>query len=370
MAPPCHAWHERGGRRNTAKHGCKRLKNKERLTGRLGLWFFRRLSGRQELWISVSKPWLFSDRREARNCAQSNCSRLKWEVSWLKDRAEIIRVQEHLMRLRRSLLTRSNFLNAKQMYQQGVTLGTLLMWPIRSRSNSDRPHIFKLRDGTSFLAPREGLSFHLLWREIWVEEVYAQAGIRIAPEDTVVDIGANLGVFSLWASSRCESGRVVAVEPSPRMADFARRNAARNRRSNITVLQVACGGSAGRAVLYTAYGDEARNTLDPHSASSAQALAEVEVVTLSELFRRTNVENCNLLKIDCEGSEYDLLLKSPIEIFSRIHQIALEYHPGFNESDTPDKLGNFLNARGFDVSTRQGEIPGYGYLYARKLRTA
>ncbi len=274
------------------------------------------------------------------------------------------------MGLRRSLLTKSNFLNAKNMYQQGVTLGSLLMWPIRSRSNSDRPHIFKLRDGTSFLAPREGLSFQLVWREIWVEEVYAQAGIHIAPEDTVVDIGANLGVFSLWASSRCERGRVVAVEPSPRMADFARQNAARNRRSNIAVVQVACGATKGRAVLYSAYGDEARNTLDANSGGSPRAAADVEVVTLTELFGRMNVAKCDLLKIDCEGSEYDILLKSPPEIFSRIQQIALEYHPGFSDSDTPEKLEIFLKDRGFDVSSRTGDIPGYGYMYARKLRTA
>lgn len=267
---------------------------------------------------------------------------------------------------RHSLLTKSNFLNAKTMYQQGATLGSLLMWPIRSRSNSDRPHVFKLRDGTSFLAPREGLSFQLLWREIWVEEVYAQAGIRIVPEDTVVDIGANLGVFSLWASSRCERGRVVAVEPSPRMADFARQNAGRNQRSNITVVQVACGGAAGRAVLYTPYGDEARNTLDAHSGGSPRASADVEVVTLTELFRRMNIEKCDLLKVDCEGAEYDILQKSPAEIFNRIQQIALEYHPGFNESDTPKKLEVFLKNRGFNVSTRPGETPGYGYMYAKK----
>jgi FkbM family methyltransferase len=272
------------------------------------------------------------------------------------------------MRLGRSLLTKSNFLNAKEMYQQGVTLGSLLMWPIRSRSSSDRPHVFTLRDGTSFLAPPEGLSFQLLWREIWVEEVYAQAGIHIAPEATVVDIGANLGLFSLWAASRCERGRVVAVEPSPRMADFAHRNAARNRRSNITVVQVACGGAEGRGVLYTPYGDEARNTLDAHSAGSPRALADVEVVTLKELFRRTNIEKCDLLKVDCEGSEYDILVKSPIEILDRIQQIALEYHPGFNEFDTPEKLEGFLKDHGFDVSDRPSDTPGYGYMYAKKLR--
>ena len=268
------------------------------------------------------------------------------------------------MRLRPSPFTKSNFLHAKRMYQQGMSLGSVLTWPIRSRM--ERPYVFKLRDGTSFLTPHDGVNFQLLWRENWVEEVYAKGGIHIAPEATVVVIGANIGLFSIWAATRCERGRVIAVEPSPTMADFVRRNAARNRKS-ITVLQVACGGAEGKAVLYTPYGDEAKNTLHaPDPSIPVRALADVEVVTLKELFKRSNVEKCDLLKIDCEGSEYDILLKSPVEVLDRVHQIALEYHPGFNESDTPGKLEGFLKDRGFRVCCQPLDNPGFGYMYARK----
>src|SRR6478752_8975650 len=120
------------------------------------------------------------------------------------------------MRFRPSPFTRSNFRHARTMYQQGMTLGSVLMWPIRSRNG--RSHVFKLRGGTSFMVPQD-INFQLLWREVWIEEVYAQSGIRIGPEATVVDIGANIGIFSLWAAAHCEKGRVIAVEPSPRMAD-------------------------------------------------------------------------------------------------------------------------------------------------------
>jgi FkbM family methyltransferase len=268
------------------------------------------------------------------------------------------------MRLRPSPFTKRNFFHARKMYRQGMSLGSVLMWPIRSRAG--RPSVFTLRQGTSFLTPPD-INFQLLWREVWVEEVYAQAGIHIAPEATVVDIGANIGLFSLWAATRCERGRVIAVEPSPRMADFLCQNAARNRKS-ITVLQVACGGVGGKGVLYTPYGDEAKNTLDARDSSiPVRALADVEIITLKELFNRSNIEKCNLLKVDCEGSEYDILLKSPVEVLDKVQQIALEYHPGFNESDTPGRLEGFLKDRGFQVCCQPLGTPGYGYIYARKL---
>ena len=117
------------------------------------------------------------------------------------------------MRLPTSPFTRSNFLLAKKMHQQGMSLGSLLMWPLRSRIKNG-PYVFKLKQGVSFLTPRD-LNFQLLWREIWVEEAYAQAGVEIGPEATVIDIGANIGLFSFWATTRTRR-RVIAVEPSPR----------------------------------------------------------------------------------------------------------------------------------------------------------
>ena len=268
------------------------------------------------------------------------------------------------MRLRPSPFTKSNFLHAKKMYQQGMSLGSLLTWPIRSRMQ--RPYVFKLRDGTSFLTPHDGVNFQLLWREIWIEEVYVKGGIHIAPEATIVDIGANIGLFSVWAATRCPGARVIAVEPSPTMAEFVRQNAARNRMS-ITVLQVACGGEEGKRVLYTPYGDEARNTLNASDPSiPVRALADVEVVTLKELLRRSRVEKCDLLKVDCEGSEYDIMFKAPADVLDRVQQIALEYHPGFNESDTPGRLEEFLKDRGFHVCCEPLDLPGHGYMYARK----
>jgi FkbM family methyltransferase len=265
------------------------------------------------------------------------------------------------MRLGPSPLTKSNFLHARKMYREGMTLGSVLMWPIRSRIG--QPHVFAMRNGVSFISPQD-LNFQLLWREVWLDEVYGQGEMNIAPQGTIVDVGANIGLFSIWAATRCEGGRVIAVEPSPRMADFLRKNAARNRKS-VTVIQAACGGAQGKGALYTPYGDEARNTLNTLDSSvPARALADVEILTLEELFKRSDIETCDFLKLDCEGSEYDIVLNSPPRVLEKIHQIALEYHPGLKRSHTPEKLQEFLGEHGFMARRQPLETPGYGYIYA------
>lgn len=55
-----------------------------------------------------------------------------------------------------------------------------------------------------------------LYREVFEEQSYIQHGISLGKGDTVLDIGANIGLFALWASERVGApGRVVAIEPLP-----------------------------------------------------------------------------------------------------------------------------------------------------------
>jgi len=249
------------------------------------------------------------------------------------------------------------------MYQAGVSLRSLLAWPIHSRFRSGAYSI-RLRSGISFVTPRD-LNFQLLLREIWGEEHYRGVGIVIGPQATVIDIGANIGLFALWAGTRAAGVSLLAVEPSPRMCEFLRANTIRNG-INATVVQAACGSRNGRATLYSR-GTETKNTVYPCDAFHAelQPMEEVELISLAELFRRFNIACCNLLKLDCEGAEYDILLNAPEELLQRIRQIALEYHVGFQPGRSPEQLENRLASSGFNLFRRPMDDQA-GYLFATR----
>src|SRR4030095_7736449 len=58
-----------------------------------------------------------------------------------------------------------------------------------------------------------------VYKEIFADQCYLRHGIQVADGDTVIDIGANIGLFSLFVLSRCKNPAVYAYEPSPRLFD-------------------------------------------------------------------------------------------------------------------------------------------------------
>jgi FkbM family methyltransferase len=205
-----------------------------------------------------------------------------------------------------------------------------------------------------------------LFGEVWISRCYTPACFDVAAGDTVVDIGANVGVFTLWAASRDPHVRVIALEPSLRICDFLRRNVCANGLDNVTVIQAAAGGQKGEAILYSR-GPEAWNTLycRDNFGSMFRPLARTEVVTLDDLFDRFAVWKCSLLKLDCEGAEYEVLLNARPETLNRIGNIAMEYHVGLNEH-SPEELVAFLESHGFAVECLPLIDQECGYLYARR----
>ena len=248
------------------------------------------------------------------------------------------------------------------LLKAGVTLPSILLYPLRRRRSQSPEGRLKLKSGKSITSPPgEPLAF--LFEEIWGQKDYTPAGLEIPSGATVVDIGANVGVFTLWAVMH-GAARVIAVEPSPRMHEYLSRNVSSNRLDNVTVVQAACAGRKGEAVLYSR-GIEVANTLYCQDAlgSTFEELCRTPVATLDDIFKLYEVESCGLLKLDCEGAEYEVLLGASDDVLRRISKITMEYHVGLNEHD-PQELERHLRERGFETRKTPLFDPECGYLYA------
>jgi len=252
----------------------------------------------------------------------------------------------------------------RRLHRAGVRLDSLLLLPLRRRLPKPCDRI-DLKNGPSLSAPADS-SLLFLFQEIWVEQRYAPGSLELRPGDTVVDLGAHVGVFTLWVASRYPQVRVLAVEPSPRAFDFLQANISCNRLRNVTAVPCACGGRGGQAAFY-ARGSSVGGTLySPHPADNQpQPPAEVSVLGLDELFRRYQVERCALLKLDCEGAEYEILYSAAPAVLDRLQRVTLEYHTGLNQH-TPEELAAYLEQHGFAVRSSPGTSPGCGYLHAKR----
>jgi FkbM family methyltransferase len=73
----------------------------------------------------------------------------------------------------------------------------------------------------------------------------------------VVDIGANIGMFALWAEPQIPRGRLICVEPNPNALECLRMNVRQNDLHNVTVIPAAAGGDNGTMELVSHHGWEA-----------------------------------------------------------------------------------------------------------------
>lgn len=253
----------------------------------------------------------------------------------------------------------ANYLSVAKMLTRGdVRIGSVVLYPVNRRLL--RRNRLTLQNGIKLVAPIQEPLLSL-FQEVWVQRHYLPPGYSIAQGDVIIDIGAHVGTFTVWAASANSSAHVIAVEPFAPILKYLRQNVEANHLANVTIVEACCGGFEGSVELY-ARGPAARNTIFKcdNYHSDFQVIARSKVITLDRLFSDLTIEQCDLLKLDCEGAEYDILYSARQETLDRIRRIAMEYHMGMNKH-SPDKLAAQMERWGFavDLQTPLDEESGY-----------
>jgi FkbM family methyltransferase len=197
-------------------------------------------------------------------------------------------------------------------------------------------------------------------RDVYLERVY-DSGFHIDSQGTILDLGANIGMFTLLAArDLVPGGRVIAIEPNPAAAAVLRRNVLDNGLSNVEIVEAAAGVCDGQTQLHLA----------SHSlgASVFANGPKVETITVPTVNLRRVVEKLGeieLLKLDIEGSEWPIVFESGVEMWRRIKKIAMEFHLDSSQGKTKEDLVRYLKDRGY-INIRVQHPPGpYGYLWAQ-----
>lgn len=211
---------------------------------------------------------------------------------------------------------------------------------------------------------RNGLCFDLdefydletLW-QVWFRRVY---DVRRS-DRTVVDAGANIGLFSAYASAEAPGCRVWAIEPFPATFERLRRCVLQNglaERVECSCLALA-GKTETRAMVSSATGSEL-NRLLPESGA-AEGAVPVPALTLTEFLDRNRLDSVDLLKIDIEGSEYEVLGATEADVLRRIRRLNVEYHaPQGRDCGSKQSLIGRLSKVGFRLVHDTGRDDPYG----------
>ncbi len=219
-------------------------------------------------------------------------------------------------------------------------------------------------------------------REIFFKKVYTPTYLPIEQNDVVVDIGANNGVFTLFASSKTRNA-IHAVEPSPRNLEILRRNIAVNGLHNVTVHDYAVSDKIGFEKLFLNTTNGQQNLLSQHVMpdrikqytdrtdlhhilsynDEAETFIQVPTTTLQAIMDSNKLEQIDFLKLDCEGAESSILRSTPAEYLNRIKKIAMEFHDHLTDIDH-EGLQTILKSAGFSTRLKWDNKSPLGYLYA------
>ena len=133
---------------------------------------------------------------------------------------------------------------------------------------------------------------------------------NISSGDVVIDVGANIGDYTLIACKKVgDSGKVLSFEPLPETFSILKRNIQLNKITNCQHFQKAVGEKPGIANLYKSNASGTMAHLD--SSLNGKDLIkkdETDVITIDAMLKSYDIENVNMMKIDVEGFEHEVIL--------------------------------------------------------------
>jgi FkbM family methyltransferase len=170
-------------------------------------------------------------------------------------------------------------------------------------------------------------------------------------------VGAYIGTFSILASSKVKRGKVYAVEASKEAFKLLRSNISLNEISNIEAFHLALSDSIGICRLYhDTKGNWGHSTVKNYHSQSE----EVECSTLEAFLDQNGITKCDLIKLNCEGAEYPILLTSSVDVLRRFNVILVLYHNDLWTNNSESELITHLESCGFAITLRnQSEKRGW-----------
>lgn len=205
-------------------------------------------------------------------------------------------------------------------------------------------------DGVHFLVRQNRKDAEVL-AEMFLDGDYVR-GFQLPENPIIVDIGGYIGDFAIYAARYLKPQTVITVEPSPRNYALLDANIKLNRFEDLIValpLAVTDGHSTEMNIDTEESG---QLRVSAYYGTSHGALKKVPGISLAEIMKIHGLPRIDLLKIDCEGGEYTILLTAPDEVLRATRNFVFEFHEIENSSVLLAKVKARLQGAGFTLETR------------------
>lgn len=186
-------------------------------------------------------------------------------------------------------------------------------------------------------------------KDIFLDDVYGLTHQDTLPR-TIVDIGGHAGLFALCARILFPDAKIHSYEPNPEMKKYVDHQATLGR---FVVFPEAVGADAGRANIVPGAESVFATTGDDPAGN-------ILVASISQVIDRIG-GHVDLLKLDCEGCEWEILTDSAT--MQKVDVITMEYH--LSAGRTLPELENLIRSAGFDIHFKHRDGHANGRIWAR-----
>jgi FkbM family methyltransferase len=203
-----------------------------------------------------------------------------------------------------------------------------------------------------------------IYDEIFVGRTYAHPSIKLPASPTIIDVGANIGLFAIWAAREYRPKTILAYEASPTTHECLVENVARNidaakTSTTTTSINLAVSREAGReltlhqppwvAGLSTILDGKTLPWIDELRAKNELYTHKVQSTTISHEIATRNLASVDLLKIDVEGHFMEVLEGIAPADFAKVRNIILEAEYVETLGHTREQLAGLLRSKGYNV---------------------
>jgi FkbM family methyltransferase len=195
---------------------------------------------------------------------------------------------------------------------------------------------------------------------VWMIQEYSGDDFPISNDDVIIDVGAHIGLFALFASQFCKNGKIFCYEPIKENYKILIENIEMNQIQNIFPNNLAVTKETSRVKIFL-NDDQSGHSMFIQNKN----FVEVDSKSLSDIFIDNGIKECDFLKLDCEGAEYEIVESLSADLFTKINKTAIEYHMVDTKPELLKQLINKLKQFSFSVHTRPLFVD-IGFLFAKK----
>ena len=202
----------------------------------------------------------------------------------------------------------------------------------------------------------------LIIKEILTKQSYPFERFVLKNGSIIIDVGAHIGCFTLILAKMVKDVKVFSFEPQSDNYRILKRNVRLNKLGNVCVFKKGLSKDGKGRKLYLSPSNTGAHSI---SVIASNKYSIIDCIALEDVLFNNGITKVDLLKLDCEGAEYEILYSTSREYLDRIDRIIIEYHDFEDTGNRIDELIEFLSKKGFksEIVKRYSQISGLAYFY-------